>query len=70
MRTKLYTLVVTHDEDYAPPDCYGPFESVNDAAAYAEDYREAQGLPREATPENNDIWTDRGWYFGIVELIK
>lgn len=69
-RQRQYVLLVDVDEDYDPPDVYGPFESVNEAAAFAENFREANDLPREATPENNEAWADRGWYFGIFELRK
>ncbi len=45
---------------------YGPFESIQAAQTAAEEIRGERGLPREATPENNDIWTDAGHWFGIV----
>lgn len=63
-----FALVVTHDDDYMPPDVYGPFVDVPAAQTFAEEYRGRVNLPREATPENNEVWTDIGWYFGIVEL--
>jgi hypothetical protein len=69
-RQKKYVLIVDVDEDYDPADVYGPFDSMDEAAAFAENLREENDLPREATPENNELWTDRGWYFGIFELRK
>lgn len=63
----MYVLVVAHLGDYDAPDIHGPFTETQDAQAYAERYRERQGLPGPATPENNDTWTDAGWYFGIVK---
>jgi hypothetical protein len=64
-----HVLIVSKD-DYGTPDVFGPFDSIEEAQAFAENYREAQNLPREASPENNDIWTDAGWYFDIVPLTK
>lgn len=58
-----YVLII--DWDHEGADVHGPFETIGEAQVYAEDYREARGLPREATGENNDIWTDAGWYFAI-----
>lgn len=63
-----YVLVVNADGAYNPPSVYGPFGSVRAAQAFAEDYREDHDLPREATPANNEQWTNAGWYFGIVAL--
>ncbi len=63
----MFVLVVTYDDDYALPDIHGPFPTVANAQAYAARYRALVGLPREATPENNETWTDAGWYFGIFE---
>jgi len=63
----MYVLVITNDGDYEGPDIHGPFEEVVDAQAYAERYRERNGLPGPATSENNDTWTNAGWYFGIVQ---
>ncbi len=63
----MYVLIVSYDRDYEAPDIHGPFETVTDAQAYAERYRERQGLPAPATPGNNDEWTEAGWYFGIVQ---
>jgi len=62
----MYVLVVTLQGDHEGPDIHGPFETVTDAQAYAERYRERQGLPGPATGDNNELWTDAGWYFGIV----
>lgn len=63
----MYVLLIDHTEDYGPPDVHGPFDSVEEAQSYAMSWREANGLPVEATPENNDEWTDAGWYFGIFQ---
>lgn len=63
----MYVLVIDHDGDFESPDIHGPFQTVVDAQAYAERYRWRQGLPGPATSENNEIWTDEGWYFGIHE---
>lgn len=65
----MHVLLVDHDAgSYEPPAVFGPFATVEAAQAFAEDFREANGLPREATPENNDTWTNADWYFGIFEL--
>lgn len=66
----MYVLVVEFHEDYSGPDVHGPFGTVTDAQIYAEQFRRANDLPIEATSENNDIWTDLGWYFGIFEPKK
>jgi len=64
----MFVLQVSNENNnYDEADIHGPFPTVASAQAYAEDYREMQGLPREATPENNESWTDAGWYFGIVQ---
>lgn len=63
----MYVLIVDHTDDYDGPDIHGPFEAIVDAQAYAERYRERQGLPGPATSDNNETWTDAGWYFGIVQ---
>ena len=63
----MYVLVITYDGDYDAPGIHGPFEAVVDAQAYAERWRERQGLPGPATPGNNEEWTEAGWYFGIVQ---
>jgi hypothetical protein len=47
---------------------FGPFASVEAAQGFAEDFREANGLRREATPEHNEEWDNAGWYFGIAQL--
>ena len=48
---------------------YGPYETVALAQGSAERLRTSLGLPAEATPENNDLWTDAGHWFGIVPLV-
>jgi hypothetical protein len=63
-----YALVAQYEPDYGPPEVFGPYESVEEAQSAAEDVREHYSLPREATADNNDAWTEAGWYFGIVEL--
>lgn len=63
----MYVLIVDYEGDYEPADVHGPFETVTDAQAYAERFRTRQGLPGPATSENNDVWTEAGWYFGIVQ---
>jgi len=63
-------LMVDKDRDYDPPSLFGPFDTVKEAQDFAEDFREANGLPREATPDNNEEWTNAGWYFGIFEPSK
>lgn len=63
----MYVLIVDNDRDKEAADVHGPFETIVDAQAYAERYRVRQGLPGPATPENNDVWTDAGWYFGITQ---
>lgn len=60
-------LLVDRTNDYDPPVLFGPFDTVKEAQDFAEDFREANGLPREATPENNEKWTEQDWYFGIFE---
>lgn len=65
-----HILIVDHEsfpDDIPPVALYGPFETVVQAQAFAEDFREANDLPREATPESNEAWTERGWMFAIVE---
>jgi hypothetical protein len=62
----MYVLIVQYPGyDLPPVAVHGPFETVEDAQAYAERYRERNDLPGPATPENNEVWTDKGWYFGI-----
>jgi hypothetical protein len=63
----MFVLVVHSPEDDGTPEVHGPFSSVRRAKAYAEEFRRANGLPIEATPENNEPWTELGWYFGIFE---
>lgn len=67
----MYALVVA-DADSIPAladfTLHGPFVSVEAAQEYAEQFRAARSLPVEATPENNEAWTDAGWYFGIFPL--
>lgn len=58
------------DESYDAPEPFGPFDTVEEAQAFAEDFREANDLPREATAENNEEWSNAGWYFGIFDLSK
>lgn len=67
----MHLLIVTHGNDpcYQPPSVLGPYRTVAEAQVAAEDYRRRQGLPVEATPENNEAWTDLGWYFGIFEPV-
>lgn len=62
-----YVLLVDNDKDYEVADVHGPFDSVPEAQRYAERLREKLGLPVAATPENNEEWTNAGWYFGIVQ---
>lgn len=50
------------------PQVFGPYTSIEVAQAAAEDFRELHGLPREATAENNEKWTNENWWFGIVPL--
>lgn len=58
----------------APPSLHGPFESVLEAQTYARDFREAHDIPGhenvEPTSEENEAWTDAGWYFGIFTPIE
>lgn len=64
----MYILMVDLDDgSYDPPELFGPFDALGDAQAFAEDFREVNGLPREATNENSEAWTLAGWYFGIVQ---
>lgn len=62
-----HILMIDFDGDYDVADLHGPFATVEEAQGYAERFRAANGLPVEATPENNDAWTEAGWYFGIFE---
>jgi hypothetical protein len=62
----MYVLIVLDNEDVTP-GVHGPFSTVTDAQAYAERFRARNFLPVEATSENNEAWTDEGWYFGIFE---
>lgn len=65
-----HILMVDHDSfeyDIPPVALFGPFDTLQGAQAFAEDFREVNGLPREATPENNEAWSDAGWMFAIVE---
>ena len=66
----MYVLLVDHENDYGPPNVHGPFESIEEAKQYAEKFRALNDLPPEATPENNEIWTEACWYFGIKEPFK
>lgn len=70
--TAAHVLLVSgpRDESYDPPEPFGPFATVEEAQVFAEDFREANGLPREATEANNEEWTEAGWYFGIFELSR
>jgi hypothetical protein len=63
-----YCLLVDRQNDYEPPVPFGPFSSMEVAQEFAEQFREENGLPREATPDNNEAWTNAGWYFGIFEM--
>ena len=63
----MFVLLIDHEEDYGPPSVHGPFDTSKEAADYAERYRELVGLPIKATPDNNNTWTESGWYFGIFE---
>jgi hypothetical protein len=66
-----FVLLVTYDEDYSPPDAYGPFPSIKEAEQAAERYRakvsELANLI-ESSAESNEAWTAMGWWFGIVPL--
>jgi hypothetical protein len=62
-----HILMVDHDRDYEMPSLFGPFATLIEAQTFAADFREANDLPREATDENNEAWTDAGWYFGIFQ---
>lgn len=57
----------------APPNLHGPFESVYEAQEYARAWREAHDIPGhenvEPTSEENEAWTEAGWYFGIFTPI-
>jgi hypothetical protein len=64
---KVHILVIDRTDDYGPPDLHGPFESITEAQGYAAKWRSLNNLPVEATPENNEEWTNAGWYFGIFE---
>lgn len=66
-RNHVLVISAPSDESYDPPALKGPF-TMEEAVAFAEDFREKNGLPREATNDNNEEWTNLGWYFGIVEL--
>lgn len=66
----MHILLVDRTDDYDAPDVHGPFTTITEAQQYAERLRVKIGLPAEATPENNDTWTDAGWYFGIFEPRK
>jgi hypothetical protein len=66
-----HVLLVANDGDGAPildAGIYGPFSTVVQAQAFAEQFRERHGLPIEATPENNEAWTNDGWTFAIKPL--
>ena len=65
-----FVLLVDHESDYDSSGVHGPFDTLEEAQAYAERLRTLLDLPAEATPENNDIWTGLGWYFGIVQPVK
>jgi hypothetical protein len=66
----MHILMIDTESDYEVPDLHGPFDTLLEAQQYAERWRARQGLPIEATPENNDEWTEAGWYFGIFEPRK
>lgn len=69
-------VIATTDEHItvAPPNLHGPFESLHDAQVYARDWREAHDIPGhenvQPTSEENEAWTDAGWYFGIFTPIE
>lgn len=65
-----HILVVDRPDDYEPPDLHGPFDSVEEAQGYAERLRVKLDLPAEATSENNNTWTEAGWYFAIIEPVN
>jgi hypothetical protein len=65
-----HILMVDIDDTYEPASLFGPFDTMEEAQNFAEDFREANGLPREATSDNNETWTNAGWYFGIFEPTK
>ena len=54
------------------PRVHGPFKDITEAQEYARTFREHAGIPGhenvEPTGEENEAWTDAGWYFGIVKL--
>jgi hypothetical protein len=64
----MHVLVIDYRPDYSTPEVFGPFTTVKEAQNLAERYRKLQGLPVKATPENNEEWSDLGWYFGIIDL--
>jgi hypothetical protein len=68
-RRGLFVLVVD-GPDYEPPDVHGLFATPREAMLFAERYRAKNIDPAlaQATPENNEAWTDRDWYFGVQEL--
>lgn len=74
-----YVLVIGHPDDMAvtatdPPDLHGPFDTVREAQQYALDYRRTNGIPGTTnvnpSEEENEAWTDEGWYFAIVQPRK
>lgn len=59
-----------------PPLLIGPFDDVIDGQAKARNFRltRKDDFPLEdgrliPTGDQNDDWTNRGWYFGIHKLI-
>jgi hypothetical protein len=69
-----YVLVIGHQTDALPlldAGYYGPFDAVETAQRYAQDWRRVGALPCGnllPTPEENEAWTDLGFTFGIFEL--
>lgn len=67
-----YALVVVDESAPIHPIVIGPFETIHDGQVAALDYRQRHSIPGaaniEPTPEENDAWTEAGWYFGIVPI--
>jgi len=66
----MYVLLIDHEDDYDPPAVHGPFDTLVEGQEYAERWRAQNGLPIEATQENNEDWTNLGWYFGLFQPTK
>lgn len=68
----MLVLIIDKQGDYDLPDIHGPFETIEEGQAYARAWREQNDIPGHEndlpTEEENEAWTEAGWFFGIVAV--